>query len=381
MLDSLINFIVAAIFINILLIILTVIVSSFLQGLRTAKMSDQSLSDQAEVDTAMPSSKTQADRKPQKIPRNYPLYIGGFLSLIFLLLAIFGPMIAPKDPMEISGRLIIEGETYLRPYRPFVTPGYILGSDEVGRDVLSRLLYGIRPTLFIAAMVVLIRFIIAFPLGLLAGWYKGLITRVIDLVLSTWLAVPSLIFCIALIGFVGIYRGPWVFILALSLTGWADLSLYIKNHTQSLKQASFIESAKATGLKNHRIFWRYIIPQLWPLLPALIAFELSAVILLIAELGFLGFFIGGGQVYGEARGDTPADWLILTSGYPELGQLISDVWAKIIQVPWLLLVVSLTILLLVFAFNLLGEGLRRATDIRRPRQARWRIFSRKFRAA
>jgi len=205
-------------------------------------------------------------------------------------------------------------------------------------------------------------------LGLMAGWYRSLSERFIDILVSSSLAIPSLIFCIAVIGFVGIYRGPWVFILALSLTGWAETTIYVKNQTLSLLKAPFIESAHSVGVQNYKILRRYILPQLWPVLPSLMAFELSAVILLIAELGFLGFFIGGGEVFTRARADILQDWFILTSGYPELGQLISDVWAKIIQVPWLLLFVSIMILLLVFAFNMLGEGLRRSMDITRPRR-------------
>jgi ABC-type dipeptide/oligopeptide/nickel transport system permease subunit len=301
---------------------------------------------------------------------NYPLLIGATISLFFVFITFFGPSLAPKDPMAVSGRIEVDGVAYQRPYRPF-TPGYPLGSDEIGRDVLSRLLHAVRPTLTIAAGVVLVRLALGVPLGLLAGWYKGHLERLVDFLVSTSLAVPGLIFCIAVIGFLGIDRGPIVFVVALCLTGWADITIYVKNQTLSLLKAPFIESAQAVGVKNINILSRYVLPQLWPILPALIAFELSAVILLIAELGFLGFFIGGGQTFTRPKGDTLDNWVILTSGYPELGQLIADVWAKMVQIPWLLFLVSVTILLLVFGFNMLGEGLRRSMDITRPRRRGW----------
>lgn len=361
MLDTLINVVIVAIWINLVLIVASVL----FQIARQAQEKNAGA-----VDTPQPASlRSNTRSRPE---RNYPLLIGGTLSLIFVLIAIFGPSMAPKDPMAVSGRHIVDGQTYLRPYRP-LTPGYPLGSDEVGRDILSRLLWAVRPTLLMAAVVVAVRLSIGLPLGLLAGWYRGWAERSIGLVVSVSLAIPSLIFSIAVIGFLGIYRGVWVFLLALCLTGWADVTSYVKDQTLSLLKAPYIESARAVGVRNLTILRRYILPQLWPILPAIIAFELSAVVLLIAELGFLGFYIGGGEVFARARGDTPAMWMVLTSGYPELGQLISDVWAKVIQVPWLLLFVSIIILLLVFAFNMLGEGLRRAMDITRPSRFRLRL--------
>ena len=112
------------------------------------------------------------------------------------------------------------------------------------------------------------------------------------------------------------------------------------------------------------------------MLPSLIAFELAAVMLLIAELGFLGIFIGGGQTIDVPDPNSGAFLMITTSGQAELGQLLADFWAKIIKTPWLPFIVGTVVFLQIFAFNMLGEGLRRQMDVTRTRPGR--VFTRLF---
>lgn len=315
--------------------------------------------------------------------RNVPLLIGGSLSLLFLLLTFIGPIIAPHDPMEVTNRLVIDGQAHYRPFPPFEYEQFPLGSDDTGRDLLSRILWGIRPTILLCSVVVLVRMLIGIPLGLIAGWFRGMAERLIDMLVSASVAVPSLVFSMALISFIGITRGLSVFIIALCLTGWADIAVLVKNRTLATANEPYIDSARSIGVSSGGILRHHVLPQLWPILPSLIAFELSAVLLLVAELGFLGLFIGGGFVYYTPRGDTPADYRKLTSGYPELGQLLSDIWAKIILTPWQIFFVSIVVLLAIFAFNMLGEGLRRRMDVTRsrPTQSWWQTLRRRFGAA
>jgi ABC-type dipeptide/oligopeptide/nickel transport system permease subunit len=316
--------------------------------------------------------------------RNIPLGIGLILASLFLLLAIFGPTLAPLDPMEVYNDPIFVGEEVfipsIMPLRPFQLPQFPLGTDNAGRDLLSRLLHAIRPTLILCLIIVTLRLITGISLGLLSGWYQGLLERIIDLFISASLSIPILIFALAFLAFMGERELPQ-FMIALTLTGWANIAIFIKNRTHATLQATYIEGARAVGVKPIGILWRYILPQLWPVLPAIIAFELSAVLLLVAELGFLGMFIGNAFVQMAADPNSPAEIAVgLTASYPELGQMLSDFWSKMIRTPWEMVVVGLAIFLQVFTFNLLGEGLRRKMDVTRPRTSFWKRFIHKVTA-
>lgn len=297
--------------------------------------------------------------------------VGGAITAVFFLLALFGPTLAPIDPMERFADVIRddEGNMFIpsvRPVPPFTLDQFPLGTDNAGRDIFSRLLWAVRPTLFACTAVVLGRLLIAIPLGLMAGWLQeSWFDRLTDGFTSLIVAIPQLILAIAIIA-LNPDRELSLFILVLTLIGWPDLMKYVRNQTTITRQAEFITSAKAIGASTPAILRRHVFPQLWPALPALIAFELSAVLLLFAELGFLGFFIGNGYViFGADPNSTGLIATGLTAGTPELGQMLSDFWAKIFESPWEMVSAATIIFLMVFGFNMLGEGLRRYTAVRR----------------
>jgi ABC-type dipeptide/oligopeptide/nickel transport system permease subunit len=308
---------------------------------------------------------------------NYPLLIGGLITAAFILLAIIGPFLTDQDPMADNRTMRIDGEWVTAPFRPGEIEGFPLGSDEIGRDILTRILWGIRPTLMVALVVVAVRMGGGLLLGLTAGWYGGRFERFVEGFIGAALAIPILVFAIAAITYIGLERGLMAFVVALSITGWAETANFVKDRTRAIMQAPYIEGAHAVGQRPNRILTRYVLPQLWPVLPAMVAFELAAVVLLIAELGFLGIFIGGGVQFDVPDPLSPGVILIRTSGQPELGQLLSDFWAKIIQTPWVPFLVGFTVFLQIFGFNMLGEGLRRYLDVTRPstRLSLARIFS------
>ncbi len=311
--------------------------------------------------------------------RNVPLHIGIALSAVFILLAIFGPSLAPHDPMVVGRAMFQGGQTYLPPFRPMEVDGFPLGTDEIGRDMLSRILWAVRPTLILCLVVVGVRMVVGIPLGLIGGWYRGAAERVIDAAISVSVSIPALVFAMAVISFMGgaAQKGLPLFVAALCITGWAETAAFVKNRTTAISQEPYVEAAQAVGVRPRGILSRYVLSQLWTILPVLIAFELSSVTLLVAELGFLGLFIGGGFTYGVPMGHSAASWSVTTSGFPELGQLLSDVWSKIIRVPWAALEVATVVLLEIFAFNILGEGLRRQMDVTQPGRAWWRQWLRK----
>lgn len=308
--------------------------------------------------------------------RNYPLVVGFIFAGIFLLIALFGSSLAGYDPMRVFNEsFVVNGQAIFpsrTPVPPFAVPEFPLGTDNAGRDLLTRLLFAVRPTLILCFVIAALRIVIGLVLGLLAGWFGGRAERIVDSLISASLAIPILIFALAIISFLG-ERTLTTFVIALVATGWANTAVFVKNSTLLTKQSPYIEGARAVGVRPFGILRRYIMPQLWPTLPAQIAFELSAALLVLAELGFLGMFIGEAFVRmtedPNSAGEIPIG---LTASFPELAQMLSDFWSKMISTPWEIAIVGFVIFLQIFTFNMLGEGLRRQMDVTRPRQAWWR---------
>ena len=283
---------------------------------------------------------------------NWPLVAGGMIVLILFLLAIVGPNLAPQNPMQENFTLSINGQITRPPYPPFTIPGYTLGTDEFGRDLLSRILWGIRPTVYLVLAVAVIRLILGYMLGLWIGWSKGMGGKVLDEILSIALAIPVLIVALMGITAVGIQKGFPAVIFGLALTGWAETARIISTQTRIIKYQRYIEAAKALGGSDLRLIINHIWRQLRPLLGMLMAFEISSTLFVVAELGFLGYFIGGG-IWIEI-----SDFKAINAiGLPELGQLLSTALVTLVK-PMPLLVIGSVIFFAILGFNLLGEGLR-----------------------
>lgn len=309
--------------------------------------------------------------------RNYPLWIGSILIGFLLIIAAIGPRLAPHDPTEVLSNVFrVGGRAYIpgiQPIPPFTIDEMPLGADFVGRDLYSRLLWAVRPTLILCFTIAALRILFGVTLGLAAGWFGGATTRAIDALIDVSLAVPILLFALAVITFFGEhdnYNLP-TFILALVTTGWASTAVFVKNSTLVVKREPFIDGARAAGATSGRILRSHVLPQLWPALPALVSFELAATLLVVAELGFLGLFIGETFVIMGLNPSMDAAPIGITANYPELAQMMSNFWSKMIRTPWEVALVGFAIFLTIFAFNMLGEGLRRHMDVTRPRRA-WR---------
>jgi ABC-type dipeptide/oligopeptide/nickel transport system permease subunit len=303
--------------------------------------------------------------------RNYPLWIGVVLTGFFLVVAVFGPRLAPRDPTEvitdvfrIGDRAYIPG---VQPVPPFTLDELALGTDIAGRDLYSRLLWAVRPTLILCFTIAALRIALGVILGLAGGWFGGAVSRLIEVLIDVSLAVPILLFALAVLSF---FNEPelWVFILALVTTGWAGTAVFVKNSTQVVKHEPYVDGARAVGASPARILSHHVLPQLWPALPALISFELAATLLVVAELGFLGMFIGETFVIMGLNPTINAVPIGITANYPELAQMMANFWSKMIRTPWEVAFVGFAIFLNIFAFNMLGEGLRRRMDVTRPRR-------------
>jgi peptide/nickel transport system permease protein len=283
---------------------------------------------------------------------NWSLLIGSLIVLLVVLLAIIGPRLAPQDPMEEHAILQQDDEWIIPPFNAFEVKGYLLGSDEFGRDLLSRTLYGIRPTLIMVSIVAIVRLVLGTLIGLGAGWSSGRVGRILDGMISAALSVPILMVALAAIAMLGAEIGILAFIVGLSINGWGETARFVSEQTRLIKGQLYIESARSLGASSFQMLSRHILRQIMPMVWMLFAFEISGTLMVTAGLGFLGYFIGG-DVWVEV-----ADFVSRrTSGTPELGQMLATSWVNLLE-PWPLVLTGSVIFVTVLGFNLLGDGLR-----------------------
>lgn len=302
-----------------------------------------------------PSAGSRSGHKP----RNWPLILGSILVGFILILAIFGPMLAPRDPLEMA-RILRVGEKFVKAPFPLLTPGYPLGSDDLGRDMLSRLLYAVRPTMTIVLIVAAVRLVLGTIIGLGAGWSKGRVGHVLDSMIALAISIPVILVALGGIAAIGVEMGVWAFVFGLCLTGWVETARVVREQTRAVEKQEYVEAALALGASNTQVLFRHVLRQIAALLWMLFAFEISGTLMLTAALGFLGYYIGG-DVWISVT-DSAAEAI---SGMPELGQMLATIETTVIQ-PWPLIVIGAFVFLVVLAFNLLGEGLRRRTSLYAP---------------
>lgn len=294
---------------------------------------------------------------------NWPLVAGLLLLLFIAVLAGAGPSVAPQDPITTHAGVRVNGTWIYPPYPPFTVPGFPLGSDVYGRDLLSRLLWGARPTLLLVALVAAIRLILGLLIGVWAGWATGARARIPNALVAAALAIPTIIAALAVITAVGIQRGIPAFIIGLAATGWAETARLVSEQTRVLKGQPYVEAARALGASSVELVFRHIARQITPLWGMLLAFEAGSTLMVVAALGFLGYYIGG--AYWVVTGDFSA---AAVSGSPELGQMLSDSWQ--VFKPWATLATGTVVFAAILGFNLLGEGLRRRMTVMRPGRGR-----------
>jgi peptide/nickel transport system permease protein len=272
---------------------------------------------------------------------NNPLTTFGLLVILALFItAIFAPFLAPfpdqgKGLSNLDERL--EPPTFKHP----------LGTDNLGRDILSRIIFGTRISLKAAVFVVMISVSIGVPLGLIAGYFGGKIDEVIMRFADMILAFPSLLLAIAIVASLG----PSLInaLIAISLPWWPWYTRLMRSQVISAKEMQFVESARAIGASRWRIMFRHILPNCLSPIIVQATMDMGYIILAIASLGFLGL------------GTQPpaADW----------GVMVSDGREFFMKQWWISTFSGAAIFLTVLAFNLTGDGIREALD---PK-IRWRF--------
>jgi len=274
-----------------------------------------------------------------RILRHPNVRVGGALVLFVALLAAFGPLLAPHDPaaQDIVAGLSADGA----PAGP--SAEYWLGTDALGRDLLSRLLVGARVSLMVAAAATGISLGIGVLVGLLSGWYRGWLDTIAMRAVDVILSFPFLLLCIALVG-VREEPGLSTVYLVLGLLGWTTMARVVRSKVLAEREKEYVEAARAIGMTDLRIMFREVLPNVIGPVMVLATLGIAATILAESVLSYLGL------------GVPPPT--------PSWGAMIAEGQSWYRLAPRLIFVPGLCILLTVLGFNLLGEGLRDVLDPR-----------------
>ena len=265
--------------------------------------------------------------------RRQPLIMLGFVLLvIFVLAAVFAPQLSPTDPLK--GQVV----NSLKP----PSPAHLFGTDKLGREIVSRLLYGARISLFVGFSVVIAASLIGSFLGLIAGYLGGWADEILMRVTDIFFAFPSLILAMAIAGALG--PSLQNALIAITTVTWPIYARLIRGQVLALKEREVIIAAHTVGVPAWLILLRHILPNTLAPLLVQASFDLGAAILSVAGLSFIGF------------GAQPPT--------PEWGVRISDGRNYMATQWWLATFPALAILLVVTGFNLLGDGLRDLLDPR-----------------
>jgi len=264
--------------------------------------------------------------------QNKTFIVGLFILVSLFTTAIFSDWIAPftYDEIKIADAL-----------QP-PSGNHLLGTDHLGRDCFSRLVYGSRIVLKVGAIAVTIQTLVGVILGLLAGYYGGWQDRVIIFFTDVVWALPPIVLAIAICTMLG--PGLTNVIIAIAVVSWAQFTRIVRSKTQSLKNMPYIEAARALGENDFSIIVRYILPNVIPVIIVLATLALPIAVINTTALGFLGL------------GAQPPQ--------PDWGVILFESMTYIRKAPWISIFPGLAIIYVVLGFNLLGEGLRDVLDPR-----------------
>ncbi|MBW8728287.1 MAG: ABC transporter permease [Inquilinus limosus] len=278
------------------------------------------------------ATRKQRSRGLQKFLRNKGAVVGAVLVLAFALLAILAPLVTPQDPLQTSFSVI----------RKAPSAAHWLGTDDLGRDIYTRLAYGARASLMAGVISVAIALAVGVPFGLMAGYYGGLVDGAISRATEAMLAIPFLILAIALAAFLGPSLGNAM--IAIGLSAMPIFIRLTRGQVLSVKTEDYVEGARSIGLPDRWIIIRYILPNVMPPLIVQATLTIATAIIAEASLSFLGL------------GQQPPS--------PSWGSMLNTAKNYMSQAPWMSIFPGGAIFMVVLGFNLLGDGLRDALDPR-----------------
>lgn len=264
--------------------------------------------------------------------RNVNFVVGFLMILSLILIAIFAQQIAPYDYDEPhkQNKLQAPNSTYL------------FGTDDFGRDMFSKVIYGTRITLWVALLGTSIQLFLGVVIGLLCGYFGGWVDKVLLFITDVTWCVPGTILALAVVTVLG--KGLTNSIIAISLVGWAGYARTVRAKTMSLRTMAFVETGRAFGESSLSLMFRYILPNIVPSLIVLISNNLPGTIMATTTLSFLGL------------GSQPPS--------PDWGLAISQGMNYVHRAQWLSIFPGLALVYTVLGFNILGEGMRDLLDPR-----------------
>jgi peptide/nickel transport system permease protein len=266
--------------------------------------------------------------------RQQPLAVAGcVLLLAFVVCAVFAPWLAPQDPgaLELGGRLLPPSAAHW------------FGTDELGRDILSRTIYGARISMIVAVSVVALSLSVGLVAGAAAGFYGGLADTVLNVyVTNAFLALPGILLAIAFVAFLG--PGLFNLILALSISGWVGYARLVRAQVMAVREREFVEAARALGASDLRVIGRHILPNILQPLIVQGAVGMAGAVLSEATLSFLGLGVP----------PPTASW----------GAMLNDARSHLFDSPHLALFPAVAVMLAVLSFNFIGDAMRDLLDPR-----------------
>jgi peptide/nickel transport system permease protein len=266
--------------------------------------------------------------------RRQPLAaVGVVLLAVFVICAVFAPWLAPQDPaqLDLTGRLM----------SPSIAHWF--GTDELGRDILSRTLFGARISLIVAVSVVGLSLGFGLVAGGLAGFYGGWTDTVVNIyVMNAFLALPGILLAIAFVAFMG--PGLGNVILALAISGWVGYARLVRAQVMAVKEREFVEAARALGVSDARVLVRHILPNILQPLIVQAAIGMAGAVLAEATLSFLGLGVPA----------PAASW----------GSMLNDARSHLFDSPHLVFFPAMAVMLCVLSFNFIGDALRDYMDPR-----------------
>ncbi|MGJ4943786.1 ABC transporter permease [Bradyrhizobium sp. HKCCYLS1011] len=296
-------------------------------------MADVALASRATGDQS--ALESPARRALRRLLKRKGAVVGLTVIGLFIVLAAFAPLIAPYDPIQTSWALV----------RKAPSAAHWFGTDDLGRDVLARVIYGTRASLTAGAVSVSIALMIGVPLGLLSGYVGGALDELISRLTDAMLACPFLILAIALAAFLGPSLANAMIAIGISTT--PIFVRLTRGQVMSVKVEEYIEAARSVGDSDLRIAVGHILPNIMPPLLVQATLSMAAAIIAEAALSFL------------ALGQQPP--------YPSWGSMLNAAQRFLTNAPWMAIWPGLAIFLVVFSLNLVGDGLRDALD---PQQDR-----------
>ncbi|MBN9510689.1 MAG: ABC transporter permease [Alphaproteobacteria bacterium] len=272
----------------------------------------------------------------RRLLRNWRVLLGGGLLLALAIAAVFAPVLAPYDPLDqdLAAQLVPPDWQF------FNAAAHALGTDSLGRDVLSRLIWGSRVALTVALVAGALTALAGTALGLAAGFFGGWLDALISRLVDVWSSFPPVLLSIILVALIG--TGLWSVVVAIVVIDWTRFCRVVRAETLKQRGMDYVDAAVVAGLAPRAILWREVVPNVLPLVLVLLTLEMGIAVVVEAILSFVG--------------------LSISSDAPSWGGMIAEGRTIVHEAPWVLVGAMAVLLATVLGFNLLGDGLKAELD-------------------